>query len=214
MEQLIIFLLFVVGSIISSILQHKKKKAEEQQQRELEELTRRGRGEPVPPAEPQSPFPKTAADWQEQLRRMLEGETTPPVPKPPVIKPVLLPPVQKQQPPRTSQPKPPPPQKQKTATRERSEGDLEYSTPLKTSAAHYERAAKLHATITERMRGVSAKTSAHKASPIKHKQPRRESEFVSRLRRNRGAIREAFIASIIFGPPKCVEQSAENTNRG
>src|SRR5688500_8757118 len=101
MEQLVIFLLFVVGSIISAIIQNKKKKAEEQQQRELEEFTRRPRGQaqsapptipsrqPSPTSQaPQASWPRTAADWQEQLRRMLEGETAPPV----IIKPVLLPP--------------------------------------------------------------------------------------------------------------------------
>ncbi|MGZ8938473.1 MAG: hypothetical protein ACXW32_04605, partial [Limisphaerales bacterium] len=63
MEQLIIFLLFIVGSIISSVIQHKKKKAEEQQQRELEDLTRTPRGTAPPLRKPETSWPQTAGDW-------------------------------------------------------------------------------------------------------------------------------------------------------
>jgi flagellum-specific peptidoglycan hydrolase FlgJ len=205
MEQLVIFLLLVIGSIISSIIQNKKKKAEEQQQRELEELTRRPRGQAqsTPPRQaaqpPQASWPRTAADWQEQLRRMLEGETAPPV----IIKPVLLPP----QPTAQKPPIPVPPQK-KPVAREVSEGDLVFKSPLHTSAASHERAANLHAAVEDRMRAIGEQRVKHTPANADRSRPRPHSAFVQRLKRNPRAIREAFIASIIFAPPQGLEQGA------
>ena len=220
MEQLIIFLLLVVGSIISSIIQNKKKKAEEQQQRELEELTRtpRGQGHSQPPRmparqpphvpqssqpspAPEASWPRTAADWQEQLRRMLEGESAPPV-----FKPVLLP------------PEPGPPQKppvivtppKQPVARERSQGPLVSTRPVRTSASTHERAANLQAAVKERKRALDEVKVKHTPVPTstERARPRAHSAFVQRLKRNPRAIREAFIASIIFAPPQGLEQGA------
>ena len=201
MEQLIIFLLFVVGSIISSIIQHKKKKAEEQQQQELEELTRRPRGEAAPPAKPPEAWPKSAADWQEQLRRMLEGESQPP----PVIKPILLPPEQRA-------PKPSPPVQRSSKPTELSEGDLVFKSPLKTSTENYQRAANLHTNVQERMRAIDLQTSTAKSGAARRR-PRAQSEFVQRLKHNPRAIREAVIASVIFAPPKGLETAEPELGR-
>jgi hypothetical protein len=204
MEQLIIFLLFVVGSIISSIIQHKKKKAEEQQQRELE-LTRTphgARAQTAPPPKPSEAWPKTAADWQEQLRRMLEGKA------PPVIKPILIPPEQ-----RAPKPTPPPvPPKRSSKPTEVSEGDLIFKSPLKASTENYQRAANLHSNVQNRMRAIDLQTSTAKAASARRR-PRAQSEFVQRLKRNPRAIREAFIASVIFAPPKGFETSEPELGR-
>lgn len=206
MEQLIIFLLFVVGSIISSIIQHKKKQAEEQQQRELEEMTRRsGSGRP-PVAQPRPSLPTPGPDWQEQLRRILQGETGPQ--PPPVIKPVLLPPVQKQSTPPVQRTSRVPASVQ---TREPSEGDLVLQSPLRTSAVRYERASNLHAAVEERMRAVSDQTVTHKEAAPQKARKRAHSEFVNRLRRDPRAIREGFIASLIFGPPKGLQSATAET---
>ena len=209
MEQLVIFLLFVVGSIISAIIQHKKKKAEEQQQRELEELTRRSRGQAQTPPQrtpprqspqmPQASLPRTAADWQEQLRRVLEGEPAPPV----IIKPVLLPPESApQRPPVVAAPKKQP------AARQISERDLDCKSPLHTSAAGHERAGKLHAAVEERMRVIGEQRMKHTPASSERARPRAHSAFVQRLKRNPRAMREAFVASIIFGPPQGLEEDA------
>lgn len=200
MEQLIIFLLFVIGSIISSIIQHKKKQAEEQQQRELEEATRRPAGNvPLPPprAETQWP-PRTPADWHEQLRRMLQGETPEQQP-PPVIKPVLLPPVQKQQP----VPEKPEPEPRRTPPPISETG--KFTRPLQTSAANYQRAANLHAAVEDRMRAVTQQTATHRRKAAARQRSRSHSDFVRTLRRNPSALREAFIATLIFGPAKGIE---------
>ena len=180
MEQLIIFLLFVVGSIISSVVQHKKKQAE----------ARRAAGlDPAPPR-PQPPWPKTAGDWQEQLRRMLEGQAPPPV-----IKPILLPPLAKPAPKRTSL----------TARREVSEGDEDYKSPLATATAAYNaRATTIQASVEKRMRGIDQQTTLHRPTLVGTR-GRFHSQFVQGLRRNPKVVREAFIASIIFAPPRGLE---------
>jgi hypothetical protein len=195
MEQLIIFLLFVVGSIISSYIQHKKKQEEERQQRELEDLTRREGSAPSVPRN--APWPKTAADWQEELRRMLEGET--PRQPPPVIKPVLLPPVQQQQPPPAPVPQPPP------ALAEAARR-AEHKALLQRTAGQYQRAENLHASVKERLRAVAEQTTTHRSAEPRHHRRAAQSDFVSRLRQHPGAMREAFIASIIFEAPKGLEE--------
>jgi hypothetical protein len=207
MEQLIIFLLFVVGSIISSVIQHKKKKAEEQQQRELEELTRSTHGartQTAPPPKPVERWPKSAADWQEQLRRMLEGESQPP----PVIKPILIPPEQRA-------PKPAPPRVQPSRTPkqlELSEGDLVFKSPLKSSTENYQRAANLYSNVQDRMRAIDLQTSTAKSGAARRRPPA-QSEFAQRLKRNPRAIREAFIASVIFAAPKGLETAEPEVGR-
>lgn len=199
MEQLIIFLLFVIGSIISSIVQHKKKKAEEQQQRELEELTQSPRGGPVPPRKPQMSWPRSTGDWQEQLRRMLEGESPPPV-----IKPVLLPTTRKH-----SQPQQPRSSKSPSAPvrPDTSEGELVFESPLKESTANYERASNLHSAVEKRMRAIRERTSTRPQTAFNRARPKLQSDVVRRLRRSRTSIREAFIASLIFSAPKAMESS-------
>jgi hypothetical protein len=207
MEQLVIFLLFVVGSIISSVIQHKKKKAEEQQQRELEELTRTPQGarsQSAPPAKPAERWPKSAADWQEQLRRMLEGEPLPP----PVIKPVLIPPEQRS--PKPTPSRVPPSRTPKQA--ELSEGDLVFKSPLKSSTENYQRAANLYSNVQDRMRAIDLQTSTAKTGSARRRPPA-QSEFVRRLKRDPRAIREAFIASVIFAAPKALETAEPEVGR-
>ncbi|HVK59104.1 MAG TPA: hypothetical protein VM735_10005 [Candidatus Kapabacteria bacterium] len=228
MEQLIIFLLFVVGSIISSIIQNKKKKAEEQQQRELEELTGRPQtsGQTTSPKAPSPAWPQTGGDWQEQLRRLLQGESLPPQAPPPVFKPVLLPPekTRTQQQPQRKQPRydpkrqgkqqvqppspPPVTSRPRPALQEASEGEARSKSPLPASTTRYETAAGLHESVEKRMRHVVEQTTTHKKIRTSGRGPSRrslQSDFVKRLRRNPRAVREAFVASVIFGPPKSLE---------
>src|SRR6185503_1715115 len=117
MEQLLILLVIGLGSLVSTYIQNKKKR--EAEARELE-------GRPTPPQPSSQPpilgWPKGTRDWQEELRRMLQGQTAPPKQLP------------QQRPPQT-----PPPIKRaqvivpKVITAE-SEGDLTFASPLKQSA--------------------------------------------------------------------------------
>lgn len=183
MEQLIIFLLFVVGSIISSVIQHKKKQAE----------ARREAGEPPPVRTSQAPWPKSAGDWQEQLRKMLEGESAPPVIKP-VLPPATLPPQQRSQ-------KLP----EKMIAAAPREGEIRK--PLPTVAPQHYRSSNLHANVEKRMRAIRLKTSTLAPTPFDRARPNTHSDVVQRLRRSRSAVRDAFIASVIFAAPKAVEST-------
>jgi hypothetical protein len=130
---------------------------------------------------------------------MLEGESAPPV-----FKPVLLPPEPKPQ-------KPPvivAPPKQPVA-RGHSEGKLVSTRPVRTSGSTHERAANLQAAVEERTRALGEIKVKHAPAPSWDRaRPRAHSAFVERLKRNPRAIREAFIASIIFAPPQGLEQGA------
>ena len=99
MEQLVTILLLGVAAIISGIIQKKKKTDEDAAQRELEQSLG-PRPAQTPPSQPtaQPPltrWPRSAQEWQEQLRKMVE-ENAPPVIKPvtkPAAKPVVIKPV-------------------------------------------------------------------------------------------------------------------------
>jgi hypothetical protein len=208
MEQLVIFLLFVVASIVSGIIQKKKKAAEEAAQRELEQsVGPRPAQTPASQSTTQPPvtrWPRTVQDWQEQLRKMVEENAPPvikPVTKPVVIKPVIV----SQQ--RSSKPAPTSPIVAKILPPiEKSEGDLEFKSPLRESASAYERASSLQAKVEQRFRAVDQQTSTHRPTPVT-RSTRHTHQFIRNLRKRPSALREAFVASLIFSPPKAMETS-------
>ena len=190
MDQLILFVLVVIGSIISSIIQQRNKRKEEEQDSP-------GTGVPPVPS-----WPKGVQDWQEALKRMLEGESQAPgkpapkagpaprqvpmpksqQPPPPLIRPIIVPKLL----PRTAA--------------ETSEGDVAYASPLQQSAAGYKRAAELHEKVEERLRAVHQQTSAHHSAPAERPGRRAPSRLLPNLRHPE-SLRQAFVASLIFGPP-------------
>jgi hypothetical protein len=92
--------------------------------------------------------------------------------------------------------------------REISEGDLDCKSPLHTSAASHARAGNIHAAVEDRMRAIGEQRVRHTPASADPTRLRPDSAFVRRLKRNPRAIREAFIASIIFAPPQGLEQGA------
>ena len=207
MEQLIIFLLFVVASIVSGIIQKKKKADEEAAQRELEQSVgpRPAQTPSQPTAQPPlTRWPRSAQEWQEQLRKMV-GENAPPVIKPvtkPATKPVVTKPVV------VSQQRPAPQTRPIVAKIlppiEKSEGDLEFRSPLRESASAYQRASSLQTKVEERLRAVDQQTSAHRPAPVT-RSTRGTNQIIRKLRNRPSALREAFVASLIFSPPKSLE---------
>ena len=185
MEQLIILLLIGLGSLVSSYIQNKKKReAEEQELREM------GLPPPQPTGSAPIPgWPKAAGDWQEELRRMLQGERPPLTPTAPQMPPTALPPVI-----RTKLIIP-------TAESEVSEGDLSLPSTLRQSAAAHARAAQLAHKVESRFEAVEVQTRAHRAMPVTLRARPTGADVVRRFTRNRNALREAFIASLIFAPP-------------
>lgn len=189
MEQLIILLLVALGSGISSYLQKKKK-------REAEEGERRS-GRPV--AETPVPhWPTTARDWQEELRRILQGEA-PAAPAPPKIPP----------PPPAQQPVRRRPAVSPRAEPEPSEGTVEFPSPLKESSTAYSRAANLQGRVERRLRAVDEQTTTHPKSKTAQPVSSPGAVVIRRWTRNRESLREAFIASLIFAPPVALAEPRE-----
>jgi hypothetical protein len=211
-EGLIIFLVFIAISALSNWLKRRRGEAEsplfDEEQRPPVPPRRR---EPMPPRErPAAPPPTTS--WEEEIRRLLEGDqpTAPPASPPPII--------------REASPAPPPPP---VRTIPEPEMDLEGApTPsprrvpmpvieaprvelptLTESATAYIKASQISERVAQRFEHVDQGTAAAAPEPPA---PRRRgpapdaAEFVRQLRSARGA-RQAILATVILGPPKALE---------
>jgi len=230
MEQLVIFGLFVLASVVSSYIQHKKK--QEELRREADEAARGGAAPNRPAAEDRGA--QSIPDWQEQLRRMLQGETE--MPSPPVVRPQSLPrqtqpgktpyqvPQRSQRPARPatlarsappvvvartqSAPMPPlpvaPPFVFPTET---SEGDAVFVSPLRQSAAAMRRAEDLGGKVDARLRAVGQQTQAHKPAAYATHDASAAATLTALQFRNPRTLRQAFIASLVFSPPPGLPQN-------
>ena len=184
MEQLIIFLLVALGSAISGYVQNKKKREAERS------------GHQPPSGEAPIPhWPKTPKDWQEELRRLLQGQNTqgqkPSAPAPPKLPTPTPAPVRRMAAPR--------------AQPERSEGAVVFQNPLVQSSAAYQRASQLAGRVEQRLQAVDAQTTSHKPSPIVAAVRPSANAAMNRWTSNRESLREAFIASLIFSPPLALQ---------
>ena len=192
MEKLIFLLLVVIGSAISTYFQNKKK-------REEEELEGRSPTPRKPSSEPPVPhWPKTGRDWQDELRRVLQGKVEQPQPPP-----------QKQ----TSAPTPPPVIRTKIilapspkAQVERSEGDIRFPSPFTQSTTAYARAAQLTGRVESRLAAIDAQTEKHRPAQVTRRPGSLSGTVLRRWTRSRQSLREAFIASLIFSPPAALSQ--------
>lgn len=158
------------------------------------------------PGQPQRPAPKrpSPASWEEELRRLLEGDDEKPPSRPP---PVVVPA------PRPSAPPPLPstsrPRVQTRPPVVESAGESDVGLPvqmpsLEQSAQSFLRASQLEQRVAEHMRGVDARVS----NPVVPAPVRRQSEAAKRaisLLRDRQSQRAAIVAGVILGPPKALE---------
>jgi len=197
-----ILLLIVLGSAINEWLKKKK------------QMSRKDSSPPQMPR-PASPRPTATSNWEEQLRRLLDGEM--PVAKPPPVAPPPVRPVIVQE------PKPSPPQRRVVAASPvASTAPLALSGPgtaeaaktvevhlqaLKESAAAYQRASHLHEGVAEHLKRVEEMTEHHPGKiPTAHRPGfSTEAAQTIALIRNPRTVRKAMIASLIFGPPKALE---------
>jgi hypothetical protein len=170
MEQIVILILFVVASIVSSIVQNRKKR---------QETDRQG----LPPSAPRRPFeqwPQTTADWQEELRRLLEPDKQQP---PPVI--VTAPP--------PIVPRP----RQQAAPVERSEGDEAIGATGKFRE-------RVHEFMHTGHRHAGGPAEKPPRAPVLRQTKVSPRPF--NWARNPQRVREAFVASLIFSPPPGLER--------
>lgn len=154
-------------------------------------------GSSLPSQPPPSPVRKL--DWQEELRRMLEGDEAPPVQAPPVV-------AREQQspapPPIVIVPKPKP--RPIPVAAESEEGPR--VSRLAESIAAYKKAQQLQDEAAARLEQTVEQTKLHKLRKVgRQREASKEIESAISLVRNPASVRKAVVASIVLGPPKGLE---------
>jgi len=192
MDTLITIAIFVVVAIISAWLKKKQEPEDEGWTGAPPPLP--GEFEPQKPAAP--PRPK-AARWEEELRKLLDGDAPEaPRPRPIVIreerKPATPPPVA---PPVRQRPPP-------LIIKDDQEIGLPVHFPsLTQSAQAHQRASQLDLKVAERLRQIEQQVTRHTAAP-KVERAAREIELAKTMLRSHDSLRSAIVASVILGPPK------------
>lgn len=196
-NQLIFLLVVVVISMLHSWW--KKRKGEPEPETESESWPGQKPGRPMtPPAgRPASPQSK-AANWEEELRRLLQGEE-PVHPAPPPVVVQVPPPLPRA----ASRPAPRP------VVIEQVDPDMEKGLPvqmpsLEQSAQAFLRASQLESKVAAHMQRVDQQVTTHPKLDLK-KQVAPEIRQAIGLVRNRQSQRAAIIAGIVLGPPKAME---------
>jgi hypothetical protein len=193
MEQLIIVLILFALSGLSTVIQ----KWRQRQQQDQSPPSPQPR--PLRSQRPQAPpqQPKPVMDWEEQLRRLLEGEPVAPQPSPPPV--VETPPA------------PPPPLPTKAAEPAMIYADTEEAAarslaPMAESSQAYARASQLHDMAATRLREASDRTD-HPLPPIRTAKKKAASPAIAsalvQLRQPQ-TVQQAFVTALILGPPKAL----------
>jgi len=199
MDTLITIAIFVIIAIISSWLKKKQEPEDESWP-----------GQPPPPvpgrfdrpSERPPPRPK-AASWEEQLRKLLEGDEPAPAPPPPVI--VYEAPKRVRPPPVAPPPRPAP---RPVPMLERDEEGVGLPVQLPTlaqSAQAYQRASQLDLQVAERLRRIEQQVTRHTIAP-KAEAAAPDIFLAKSMLRNRDSLRSAIVAAVILGPPKAFDR--------
>jgi hypothetical protein len=201
----IIFILIVVGSAIFNWLQQK---AEEKKNQDMPHPPRRNPGMPPRPV---------AQNWEEELKRVLQTTprraSSPPIHTPPPP-PLPVPRARASREDPELQPAPVPlftfPDVSRSLMEVQEESEPVPQAPvlgrLSESAAAHSRASSLQEMIAARLQGVdSAVSDPLIAVPLVERNEEIVA-FVNSLR-SPATIRQAFLASLVFSPPKAFEAS-------
>ena len=207
------FITFLVAITIAAVASWLKRRAAAGQQ---DDQPQNQAGPPRPPAQPRPPA--RPSSWEEELRRLLEGENAPPVAPPPVFRP---PPVVVAQPApkpvlRPSAPAPAPTPIPRAVLVSPPRGvtsapplpasvqiPVEQMAPLIQSKQAYERASQIDRKMAEHIQMVSGQRVQSTVVTRRAIAPEML-QAVSLLKSPRTA-RAAIVASFIFGPPRSLE---------
>lgn len=205
LDSLWIMVLLALGSAVVEWLQRRRQ--------------RQSGENPTPDVEPPPEGPRPVRrpeDWQEELRRLLEGETPPPrsePPSPPVVvipssppppaplrevpEPAAPPVIRPDRPVVVSAPRP-------VVDWEAAEAPTAPLAHLRESAAAHRRAKSLEAATIDRLRAASAiGDHAPQAAPTRHVQPLSpDAAQVRAWLSSPRTARQAVMASVILGPPR------------
>ena len=213
-ESLLIAVAFVLISVVANWL--KKKRGGEGEAEWPAEQNTLPIPRPRPPSQaPPQPAPSQPRDWEEELRRLLgEEELAPPPPVPAsrpqpsaapmpspasVAKPIKLSPA--------PSPFEMPPLLQSISVEdspnlELSHREMELARMEESRAAH-QRAARLQGQVAEQMQQVNELVSRH--THARQVSAAAEAAQVVAMLRHPRTARHAFVASLVFGPPKAFE---------
>lgn len=200
MEKLIVVAVIIVGSIIHSWIQRKQEEAAA------------GSAPPEPPtgrpprprasgapAQPTTRSGSGGTNWEEEMRRLLQGEGPAPSSRPP-----LPPPVPR------GVPAAPPPVLARSAIPVPDEGtEMEVGLPVRpvkfdqASSAHDR--AQIQSMVAQRMQDTASRVSAHVGLKSQTAQSARAAG-VRQLLRDRESQRNVILASLILGPPRALEK--------
>lgn len=191
MEQI----LFLVAVAVLSMLHSWWTKRNEKETEEAEAPS---------PGQPERPNPKrpSPANWEEELRRLLEGEDDKPAPRPPPVIVQAPPPLPPAPRPRIA-PRPPEPVSQ-------SDPDMDTGLPvrfssLEGSAQAYLRASNIEARVAAHMQRADQQVASHPQVVVKRDASPEVRQAVGLLR-NRQSQRAVILAGVILGPPKSIEE--------
>lgn len=201
MEKLIFIVAIVVISMIHSWWQKRKGEGEPESP---PWPTPNPRRTPVPPRQNPQPRPSQppAASWEEELRRLLQGEEPSRPEVPPVVVQSAPPPLPK---PPVMQSAPPP----RVVSASRSEVDVDAGASRHMSAIQESAQAFLHgsmpsAEVARHMEQAHPNVAEHRTLNLRKSVSPEIRQAVS-LVRDRQSQRAAIIAGIILGPPKAME---------
>jgi hypothetical protein len=204
MDTLLTILFFVAAAIISALV--KKKQANQ-------EGSDSWGGDMTPPPRSQGKGQTAGrSNWEEELRRLLQGETQSPPVQPP------LPPPRRVVVSEPTRPGPPPPlPAQSTVT-----VTVPYGAPLHKMApppagqqvtrenlaqskGAYDRASRLQTRAADRLKRAGEGIRTHKKAVVLKEGPLEAKQAVGWLQSPQ-TLRSALIASVILGPPKSMEK--------
>ena len=206
--KLLILIVFVIISALSSWL--KKKQGGEQEEGEPTSPTRRPRSASAPP--PPAPPAGKPVSWEEELRRLLQGEIpgTQPAPPPPIV-------IQQPRhpaPPPIAESAPPPLRHVHKSVfdviEERSPMDVDvqpsfHALPALTESVQaYQQASHLDQEVERHLREVTQRPIG--LTTVHRKGVTPEASAALALVRNPKSMRTAILASIIIGPPRALAE--------
>jgi hypothetical protein len=208
MDELIKVLVTIVALVVLSGISSwmRKREAGDQADHWPDETTapRPRTPSPMPRPRPAAPSPPTQGptSWEEELRRLLTGEAEPPPPPPPVViqetRPTPAPP---------SLPEPvlaAPMRTYSSVETAAEEGPKGESPGLVESRRAHERAVRIHQDTSERLEHA-AQSATPPAKVMRRIQLAPDIRDLARGLHSRSNARRAFVASLIFSPPKAFE---------
>ena len=204
MDKLLENLLPLLGLALFAILSGWLKKRTGESEPSLPSPSLPETGQPSGPGRQPAPKP---TDWEEELRRLFEGNEAPTAP-PPVARPVNLEPLPSPEPPPVSQPAPAPPPDLGPFPEPVFPNPLTVVLPtvdgrLDQAAASQDRAHQLGAHVMEYMH--SALSEAKLPPPRGLKPVSAEGRKAAELLRQPQTLRQSVIVSLILSPPKGLE---------